>query len=331
MSFKSFAIHTASHDSPWLLKHSLATLRAMARRKERRKAQRETARPLQRETSAALPGPQQPFRPQPPWYEGTLLWGALGTVVAIVLVVVGAILKDLRWLLAAAWPFACLVVWAVTKGLHSRRLRGVVAILGLVIATSGLYWLYAALDPVKVLTPPNWSRDSANSQGSDLGLEFFGRDTLRFNIVNLSSESGRDPAYWFGLWNIDKPSFIPGIERPQPLQIPVRIDTGSFVFHNSKVGSKDVLSNPNLKASVRTGDRLFGVAEVYCFNCVRERAYYLYFKIGSGGWYGEANGTIHGAKFTTPSNKDNDEKIAAIFDAEVPSPRQRLTIPEAIK
>ena len=47
----------------------------------------------------------QPEPVSQPWYESGLLWGALGMAVAIVLVVVAAMVKDLRWLLGISWPF----------------------------------------------------------------------------------------------------------------------------------------------------------------------------------------------------------------------------------
>jgi hypothetical protein len=41
-----------------------------------------------------------------PWYQSTLLWGCIGAFLAIVLTVVAAMMKDIRWLLFVAWPFA---------------------------------------------------------------------------------------------------------------------------------------------------------------------------------------------------------------------------------
>ena len=46
-----------------------------------------------------------------PWYQSTLLWASISIFAAIVLTVVAAMMKDLRWLLIIAWPFACLAAW----------------------------------------------------------------------------------------------------------------------------------------------------------------------------------------------------------------------------
>jgi hypothetical protein len=82
-----------------------------------------------------------------PWYESTTLWRALGAAVAIVLVVVAAMVKDLRSLLAVAWPFFCLAGWAALKGVKKWSIKW-----ALVGATScllglGLLWLHAILGP----------------------------------------------------------------------------------------------------------------------------------------------------------------------------------------
>ena len=40
---------------------------------------------------------------------------------------------------------------------------------------------------------------------------------------------------------------------------------------------------------VKSGEIIFGVAWVTCINCIKDRAYYVYWKAGEGGWYAEQN------------------------------------------
>jgi hypothetical protein len=82
-----------------------------------------------------------------PWYEGTLLWGALTTGIAIVLVVVAAMVKDLRWLLWVSWPFFALASWSVCKGIHNRFGRSVAIITASVAVGVGLFYGYHKLSP----------------------------------------------------------------------------------------------------------------------------------------------------------------------------------------
>jgi hypothetical protein len=56
-----------------------------------------------------------------PWYEGTMLWGAGGSAIAIVLTVIAAMKHDLRWLLIFAWPFATLAVLAICRAVLNRK------------------------------------------------------------------------------------------------------------------------------------------------------------------------------------------------------------------
>ena len=52
--------------------------------------------------------------PSPSFYrafQSTLLWGCIGTAVAVVLTVVAAMMRDIRWILIFAWPFASFAGW----------------------------------------------------------------------------------------------------------------------------------------------------------------------------------------------------------------------------
>ena len=58
--------------------------------------------------------------PTAPWYESTLFWGAFGATIAGVLPVM---VKGPRWLLALAWPFACIAIYVGFEGIKSPLFR----------------------------------------------------------------------------------------------------------------------------------------------------------------------------------------------------------------
>jgi hypothetical protein len=76
-------------------------------------------------------------------------WGAAGTCITIVLTVVAAMTKDLRWLLILAWPFSGIAIWDAARAWSSARTTRLttaqLTITGLIISglcLSGLYyWL----------------------------------------------------------------------------------------------------------------------------------------------------------------------------------------------
>ena len=82
------------------------------------------------------------------WYESNRVWGAGGISLAIVLTVVAAMKKDLRWMLALAWPFAMLAVWMVTVELNRKTPRVILRIIAAIVLALGLYGLSVWLRPV---------------------------------------------------------------------------------------------------------------------------------------------------------------------------------------
>lgn len=116
-----------------------------ARRFQRRKQQQhQSIQQKEPEQTIQAVGSQQL-----PWYESTLLWGAFGAAVAIVLTVVAAMTKDLRWMLILAWPFFVLSLWAMVKNLPSQYPRRVLTIASSLIVAVSLYWLHVYLKPLE--------------------------------------------------------------------------------------------------------------------------------------------------------------------------------------
>lgn len=81
-----------------------------------------------------------------PFWEKNLFWGPLGIVVGIVLMVL-AVMKDVRWLLFVAWPCLLLNLWVATCDISSQK-RKVTVFLGLLfIFASGHWALHVWLAP----------------------------------------------------------------------------------------------------------------------------------------------------------------------------------------
>ena len=82
------------------------------------------------------------------WSETNLFWGGMGAVLAILLIVLAAMLKDLRWLLLLAWPFSIVAVWAwIRSTFQPRGLRLVLTCVGALVAGAVLLAVNAKVKP----------------------------------------------------------------------------------------------------------------------------------------------------------------------------------------
>ncbi len=99
--------------------------------------------------------PDSPLSPRPvpptptgePFYESNLFWGAIGLFFGIVLTVIAAMQKDLRWLLIVAWPFGCIAVFACARAISSGATRWILVIVGCFLIGGGLWELHTILKP----------------------------------------------------------------------------------------------------------------------------------------------------------------------------------------
>jgi hypothetical protein len=86
--------------------------------------------------------------PDLPWYEGTLLWGAVGVAVTLIATYVGFATKDIRWFLFAAWPFCILVALALARaGSRRHQTRLLVVVAGSLVAAAILFGISKYLPP----------------------------------------------------------------------------------------------------------------------------------------------------------------------------------------
>ncbi len=162
---------------------------------------------------------------------------------------------------------------------------------------------------------------------SDLRMIFVGKEKLQFYLVNESDESASQPKYFFGLWDINRPVYLRSLpDVMQPLQIPSKTET-DFVFRRATQGPQDVIVGDGMVSHVQYGDRIFGMAYLVCFNCAHERAYWLFFQIGSGGWFAEMENPPWGMAVAMPAPNSTIEHQEHAFDLQVPKER-RILIPE---
>jgi len=124
---------------------------------------------------------------------------------------------------------------------------------------------------------------------ADLGIQFAGTDRLLFQLYNSSrTETAIDPKYGFIVWNYSRKN--PSAEDPNaknPLPIPWKLLARDFIHPNRAMGPWELLEigGARVKQMVENGDQLFGYANVSCVNCSGHRTYYVYFRVGQGGWY----------------------------------------------
>jgi hypothetical protein len=121
-------------------------------------------------------------------------------------------------------------------------------------------------------------------------MEFTNPGDVAFRMVNLSDVTLSDPKYYFLLIDLDGPRTfnLHGTMLPQLLPIPAFADAGDFLKGKSKFMGRPIVSTfPAVQSIVKPNDRVFGLATVSCPSCLKDRQYWLYFVVGSGGWYCE--------------------------------------------
>jgi hypothetical protein len=139
-------------------------------------------------------------------------------------------------------------------------------------------------------TMPEPRRQSGSLLNSDLQYVFCGSDHLYFEYKNPSRHTAEKPRLGFTLMDLTNPysySVANGQgPTPQPFPIPTRVLSDDYVRPGDAAGFEDLLTN--FSAHIKRGDVIWGVAWLTCINCAKQRAYYVYWKSGEGGWFAEA-------------------------------------------
>jgi hypothetical protein len=173
-------------------------------------------------------------------------------------------------------------------------------------------------------------RKEQQTNNADLKYLFFGKDALRFSYKNESKVSGQQPKYWFLMLDLSRPYFPNGdLTMPNAIPIPTVVQSRDFVRPGDMQENIEVLGTSPAKGHVQYGDKLLAIGWITCANCVKTRAYYVYFEVGVGGWYAPVPDAKK-LEFPKPMTKAaSDTEIKDYLDKLVP-PVSRTPIPETL-
>lgn len=129
----------------------------------------------------------------------------------------------------------------------------------------------------------------AAEQTADVAIEFAGKEDLELQLADKRPYPAEKPKHWYAVVDLTN-QFVdnrfPGIYQPLPLAVQTAPD--DYIRGNDRMGPWSVLSESqgeSAKHHVKAGDVITGIVSATCFNCVRVRSYYIYFTMGSGGWF----------------------------------------------
>ena len=80
---------------------------------------RKAPRPASLWLPSNLVNEEKPDNNGPAWHDSNPLWAPVAIGIGMVLAVIAAMTKDIRWLLAFAWPFLAFGIWGVCRGIQS--------------------------------------------------------------------------------------------------------------------------------------------------------------------------------------------------------------------
>lgn len=106
---------------------------------------------------------QVPRNLRSPWHESNLIWGPIAIGIGIVLAVVAAMVKDIRWLLWFAWPFLSLGIWGLCRGIRVPSWRRSIVVAGALGVFCLLGWLYRGLAPAPIVAQVHHKIDSTRA------------------------------------------------------------------------------------------------------------------------------------------------------------------------
>jgi hypothetical protein len=124
---------------------------------------------------------------------------------------------------------------------------------------------------------------------ADVALEFAGREGLQFLQRATTATTAREQKTMFAMVDTTNCFVWPGKPddcQPLPLTTQTRVDDYINGMHSS--GPYAVLDQSSSQIAVqhvKTGDAIVGTISFTCINCTNIRRYYVYFRVGEGGWF----------------------------------------------
>jgi hypothetical protein len=152
----------------------------------------------------------------------------------------------------------------------------------------------------------------------DVSLRFIYPQSPALVLVNRSTRVAREIKWSAAFWNMDLP------ERNDPLPIPVQ--TFDWIQPGKEGGPQGLFAAPTVSSLIRPGDRLMGSVSVTCPLCKRGRAFVVWIKWGTEGWYAEATdqeGLLLPRRFL----RENRERYFVTLEQLAP-PAARIAITE---
>ena len=167
---------------------------------------------------------------------------------------------------------------------------------------------------------------------ADLSIDFAGVSDLMLMFHANTAVPVEKPKHWFTMFDATNMFIWPNKpDSPQPLPLQVQM-WNDYIRQDTPTGPYSVLSeSPNeaAKTHVKSGDIILGTIGVTCINCIKVRTYYVYFQMGSGGWfYAVPNGKEKDLFIPVPAANKKALSIAEIEDAmdKVVPPSLRIPI-----
>lgn len=139
-----------------------------------------------------------------------------------------------------------------------------------------------------------WVAEHERGQLHDVTLHFVYKARPALVLDNLSPTMTRESKWTLVLWNLSHPN-----KNYDPLPIPT--DTFGFIPSRTSTVPLDLFSRPPIASLISDGDVLFGSASVICPDCPHGHSFWVYIKLGEGGWYSEIP-TPHAGIMWAPGN-----------------------------
>jgi hypothetical protein len=151
-----------------------------------------------------------------------------------------------------------------------------------------LHISHPRIDPLLIPPTTVGPRPKPAPAPASLEVVFYGKDDLRFWLLDNGDIAAEKPKFTFGLANMSH-QFLADYDgkgaQVEPLPIPTK-ELDDYVRPHESLSTFIVLNN-EARPFVRTGDRLLGQFQVVCMNCDRIRNYWVFWGVGIGGWYYE--------------------------------------------
>jgi hypothetical protein len=179
--------------------------------------------------------------------------------------------------------------------------------------------------------PANIERWHGGTKRTEAALEFAGRGQLQLLMADTTAVPAEKPKYWFEMTDATNCFTWPGKpEDCQPLPLVSQTYFNDYINAESLNGPYGVLeSSPSevAKQHVKEGDVIIGYIGITCINCFKPRKYYVYFKVGHGGWFYPVPAGIDLISISSNIRTVPDPVLDQFFDKNFPRER-RIAIPE---